>query len=149
MKQNLETIDDEETLQTTTCTPKHIDKVSQLKIEIIPCKVVMVKKPNGDGTHKKQGRVVVCGKGNVREHPFISKVENLNLANLIFWMGSRVMGCFGCVPLCPIDRKTRCLLLSSAGSGQIRTCETWDSVEVEKGIKRPSDISTCLGKGKR
>ena len=30
-------------------------------LDILPCKVVMVKKPLGDGTHKKKGRVVVCG----------------------------------------------------------------------------------------
>ena len=31
------------------------------KVEILPGKVVMVKKPVGDGTHLKKGRVVVCG----------------------------------------------------------------------------------------
>ena len=30
-------------------------------VEILPGKVVMVKKPIGDGTHLKKGRVVVCG----------------------------------------------------------------------------------------
>ena len=30
-------------------------------MDILPCKVVMVKKPKGDGTHRKKGRVVVCG----------------------------------------------------------------------------------------
>ena len=30
-------------------------------VDILPCKVVMVKKPQGDGTHRKKGRVVVCG----------------------------------------------------------------------------------------
>ena len=30
-------------------------------MEILPGKVVMVKKPIGDGTHLKKGRVVVCG----------------------------------------------------------------------------------------
>ena len=90
MKQTLEIIDDEEISQTTTCTPRDIDKdpkgwytafdielesfrhldvmvptqqrlLDLANIEILPCKVVMVNKPNGDGTHKKKGRVVVCG----------------------------------------------------------------------------------------
>ena len=90
MKQTVEIIDDEEVLQTMTCTPRVIDKdpkgwltafdveldlfkrldvmipIEQLlldfsRIEILPCKVVMVKKLNGDGAHKKKGRVAVCG----------------------------------------------------------------------------------------
>ena len=51
----------------------------------------MVKKPLGDGTHKKKGRVVVCGKlptgttwgRNMRQHPIISNVENLDFIGLI------------------------------------------------------------------
>ena len=83
-------MEDEEVIQTTTCTPKDIDKdpegwklafkaeldsfdrldvmdsvplnsLDTTSVEILPCKVVMVKKPQGDGTHKKKGRVVVCG----------------------------------------------------------------------------------------
>ena len=90
MKQTVEMVEDEEVLQTTTCTPKDIDKdpegwklafkaeldslerldvmdsvplnsLDTTSVEILPCKVVMVKKPLGDGTHKKKGRVVVCG----------------------------------------------------------------------------------------
>ena len=86
--QTVEIIDDAEVLQ-TTCTPRGIDKdpkgwctafdveldsfrrldvmapieqrpLDLSKIEILPCKVIMVKKPNGDSTHKKKGRVVVC-----------------------------------------------------------------------------------------
>ena len=89
MKQMVEIIDDEDVLQTTTC-PKDVEKdpkgwytafdveldsfrrldvmvpiqqrlLDLTKIEILPCKVVMVKKPNEDGTNKKKGRVVVCG----------------------------------------------------------------------------------------
>ena len=77
-------------LQTTTCNPKDIDKdpegwkvafrdeldsfdrldvmdsvplntLDTSTLDILPCKVVMVKKPQGDGTHRKKGRVVVCG----------------------------------------------------------------------------------------
>ena len=90
MKQTVEILEDEEVLQTTTCTPKDIDKdpegwkvafkteldsfdrlevmdsvplntLDTTSMDILPCKVVMVKKPLGDGTHKKKGRVVVCG----------------------------------------------------------------------------------------
>ena len=90
MKQTVEILEDEEVLQTTTCTPKDIDKdpegwkvafkaeldsfdrlgvmdsvplntLNTTSLDILPCKVVMVKKPLGDGTHKKKGRVVVCG----------------------------------------------------------------------------------------
>ena len=90
MKQNVEIVEDEEMLQTTTCTPKDIDKdpkgwkvafqdeldsferldvmdpvplstLDTSTLDILPCKVVMVKKPQGDGTHRKKGRVVVCG----------------------------------------------------------------------------------------
>ena len=90
MNQTVEVLEDEEVLQTTTCTPKDIDKdpegwkvafqaeldsfdrldvmdpvslntLNTASIDILPCKVVMVKKPLGDGTHKKKGRVVVCG----------------------------------------------------------------------------------------
>ena len=35
--------------------------LDKAKVEILPGKVVMVKKPIGDGTHLKKGRVVVCG----------------------------------------------------------------------------------------
>ena len=90
MKQTVEILEDEEVLQTSTCTPKDIDKdpegwkvafqaqldsfdglgvmdsvplntLNTTSMDILPCKVVMVKKPLGDGTHKKKGRVVVCG----------------------------------------------------------------------------------------
>ena len=90
MKQTVEIVEDEEILQTTTCTPKDIDKdpegwkvafrdeldsfdrldvmdsvplntLDTSTLDILPCKVVMVKKPQGDGTHRKKGRVVVCG----------------------------------------------------------------------------------------
>ena len=90
MKQTVEIVEDEEVLQTTTCTPKDIDKdpegwkvafrdeldsfkrldvmdsvplntLDTSALDILPCKVVMVKKPQGDGTHRKKGRVVVCG----------------------------------------------------------------------------------------
>ena len=90
MKQTVEILEDDEVLQTTTCTPKDIDKdpegwrlafqaeldsfdrlgvmdsvplntLDTSSLDILPCKVVMVKKPQGDGTHKKKGRVVVCG----------------------------------------------------------------------------------------
>ena len=90
MKQTVEIVEDEEVLQTTTCTPKDIDKdpegwkvafreelnsfdrldvmdavplntLDTSTLDILPCKVVMVKKPQGDGTHRKKGRVVVCG----------------------------------------------------------------------------------------
>ena len=86
MKQTVEIVEDEEILQTTTCTPKDIDKdpkgwkvafrdeldsfdrldvmdsvplntLDTSTLDILPCKVVMVKKP--DGTHRKKGRVVV------------------------------------------------------------------------------------------
>ena len=88
IKQTVEIMDDEEVLQTTTCTPKDIDKdpkgwkvafrdeldsfdrldvmdsvplntLDTTTLDILPCKVVMVKKPQGDGTHRKKGRVVV------------------------------------------------------------------------------------------
>ena len=88
MKQTVEIVEDE-VIQTTTCTPKDIDKdpegwkvpfqaeldsfdrlevtdsvplntLNTASLDILPCKVVMVKKPQGDGTHKKKGRVVVC-----------------------------------------------------------------------------------------
>ena len=81
---------EEEVLQTTTCSTrdlsedvegwrkaftKELDSFDRLdvktdvwenaldksKLEILPGKVVMVKKPIGDGTHLKKGRVVVCG----------------------------------------------------------------------------------------
>ena len=90
MKQTVEIVEDGEVLQTTTCTPKDIDKdpegwkvafreeldsfdrldvmdavplntLDTSTLDILPCKVVMVKKPKGDGTHRKKGRVVVCG----------------------------------------------------------------------------------------
>ena len=89
MKYSAEILE-EEVLQTTTCTPKDIyadiqgwttafevelfsfqtldvkidvreDTLDLRKVTILPGKAVMVKKPNGDGTHKKKARVVVCG----------------------------------------------------------------------------------------
>ena len=89
MKRTVEVMEDEEVLQTTTCTPRDIDKdpkgwkvafrdeldsfdrldvmdsvplstLDTSTLDILPCKVVMVKKPQGDGTHRKKGRVVVC-----------------------------------------------------------------------------------------
>ena len=89
-KQMVEIVEDEEVLQTTTSTPKDIDKdpegwkvafqdelnsfdrldvmdpvplstVDTTSVDILPCKVAMVKKPLGDGTNRKKGRVVVCG----------------------------------------------------------------------------------------
>ena len=83
-------VNEEEVLQTTTCSTtdlqedmegwkkaftKELDSFDRLsvktdvwentldlrKVEILPGKVVMVKKPIGDGTHLKKGRVVVCG----------------------------------------------------------------------------------------
>ena len=90
MKYSAEILDEEEVLQTTTCTPKDIytdikgwttafevelfsfqtldvkidvreDTLDLRRVTILPGKAVMVKKPNGDGTHKKKARVVVCG----------------------------------------------------------------------------------------
>ena len=89
MKHSVEILE-EEMLQTTTCTPKdiyadikgwttafevelfsfltldvkvdvHEDTLDLRKVTMLPGKAVMVKKPNGDGTHKKKARVVVCG----------------------------------------------------------------------------------------
>ena len=83
-------VNEEELLQTTMCSPKDIhedvqswkvaftkelDSLDRLnvktdvwentldlrRVDILPGKVVMVKKPIGDGTHLKKGRVVVCG----------------------------------------------------------------------------------------
>ena len=83
-------VNEEEVLQTTTCSTKdlqedmegwkkaftkELDSFERLNVktdvwentldlrnvEILPGKVVMVKKPIGDGTHLKKGRVVVCG----------------------------------------------------------------------------------------
>ena len=83
-------VNEEEVLQTTTCSTrdlqedmegwkkaftKELDSFERLgvktdvwenaldlrTVEILPGKVVMVKKPIGDGTHLKKGRVVVCG----------------------------------------------------------------------------------------
>ena len=91
MRQTVEILGDEEVLQTTTCTPKDIYKnilgwtvgfevehsfsflsldvktdvhesiLDLRKVTILPGKAVMVKKPNGNGTHKIRARVVVCG----------------------------------------------------------------------------------------
>ena len=90
MKYSTEILEEEEVLQTTTCTPKNIytdikgwttafevelfsfqtldvkidvreDTLDLRRMTILPGKAVMVKKPNGDGTHKKKARVVVCG----------------------------------------------------------------------------------------
>ena len=90
MKYSTEILEEEEVLQTTTCTPKDIyadikgwttafevelfsfqtldvkidvreDALDLRRVTILPGKAVMVKKPNGDGTHKKKARVVVCG----------------------------------------------------------------------------------------
>ena len=90
MKYSAEILNEEEVLQTTTCTPKDIytdikgwttafevelfsfqtldvkidvreDTLDLRRVTILPGKAVMVKKPNGDGTHKKKARVVVCG----------------------------------------------------------------------------------------
>ena len=83
-------VNEEEVLQTTTCSTKDLQEdmegwkkafekelnsfdrlnvktdvwestLDLRKVEILPGKVVMVKKPIGDGTHLKKGRVVVCG----------------------------------------------------------------------------------------
>ena len=90
MKYSAEILEEEEVLQTTTCTPRDIytdskgwttafevelfsfqtldvkmdvreDTLDLRRVTILPGKTVMVKKPNGDGTHKKKARVVVCG----------------------------------------------------------------------------------------
>ena len=90
MRYSAEILDEEEVLQTTTCAPKDIhtdikgwttafevelfsfqtldvkidvreDTLDLRRVTILPGKAVMVKKPNGDGTHKKKARVVVCG----------------------------------------------------------------------------------------
>ena len=81
---------EEEVLQTTTCSTRDLNEdiegwrkaftnelgsfdrlnvktdvwestLDKSQVEILPGKVVMVKKPIGDGTHLKKGRVVVCG----------------------------------------------------------------------------------------
>ena len=83
-------VNEEEVLQTTPCSTKDLhehmegwritftkeldsferlnvktdvlENTSDLRsVEILPGKVVMAKKPIGDGTHLKKGRVVVCG----------------------------------------------------------------------------------------
>ena len=83
-------VNEEEVLQTITCSTKDLQEdmegwktafekelnsfdrlnvktdvwestLDLRKVEILPGKVVMVKKPIGDGTHLKKGRVVVCG----------------------------------------------------------------------------------------
>ena len=41
--------------------PVPLNTLDTSTLDILPCKVVMVKKPQGDGTHRKKGRVVVCG----------------------------------------------------------------------------------------
>ena len=123
MKQTVEIVEDEEVLQTTTCTPKDIDKdpvgwkeafqaeldsfdrlevmesvkmntLETTSLDILPCKVVMVKKPLGDGTHKKKGRVVVCGNyqqvqpgeetcANTPSFPMLRTL--ISLASLYMW----------------------------------------------------------------
>ena len=84
MKYSAEILNEEEVLQTTTCTPKDIytdikgwttafevelfsfqtldvkidvreDTLDLRRVTILPGKAVMVKKPNGDGTHKGEG----------------------------------------------------------------------------------------------
>ena len=93
MRYSTEILEEEEVLQTTTCTPKDIytdirgwttafevelfsfqtldvkidvreDTLDLRRVTILPGKAVMVKKLNGDGTHKKKARVVVCGNFN-------------------------------------------------------------------------------------
>ena len=90
VKHTIEILAEEEVLQTTTWTPKdiysdikrwttafevelfsllsldvkidvHESTLDLRKVTILPGKAVMVKKPNGGGTHKKKARVVVCG----------------------------------------------------------------------------------------
>ena len=84
MRYSAEILNEEEVLQTTTCTPKDIytdikgwttafeaelfsfqtldvkidvkeDALDLRRVTILPGKAVKVKKPNGDGTHKKEG----------------------------------------------------------------------------------------------
>ena len=139
MNQMVEILEDEEVLQTTTCTPKDIDKdpegwkvafraeldsfdrldvmdpvslnaLDTASIEVLPCKVVMVKKPLGDGTHKKKGRVVVCGNfqqvqpgeetcANTPSFPMLRTL--ISLASLYEWAVESwdVSTAFLCAPL--------------------------------------------------
>ena len=140
MKQTVEIVEDEEVLQTTTCTPKDIDKdpegwklafkaeldsfdrldvmdsvplnsLDTTSVEILPCKVVMVKKPLGDGTHKKKGRVVVCGNfqqvqpgeetcANTPSFPMLRTL--ISLASL-YKMGGRILGRVNGISICTSD----------------------------------------------
>ena len=137
MKQTVEIVEDEEILQTTTCTPKDIDKdpkgwkvafqdeldsferldvmgplplntLDTSALDILPCKVVMVKKPQGDGTHRKKGRVCCVWKfptgttwgGDLCKYSILSHVTHLDLLSRIVSMGCGVLGRFNRILIC-------------------------------------------------
>ena len=89
-----------------------LNTLDTTSMDILPCKVVMVKKPLGDGTHKKKGRVVVCGNfqqvqpgeetcANTPSFPMLRTL--ISLASL-YRMGRGVLGRFNCIPVCtPLD----------------------------------------------
>ena len=68
----------------------------------------MVKKPIGNGTHLKKGRVVVCGnfqqvqpgEENMCEYSIISDAENAHITGVSARMGSSILGCFNGIPVC-------------------------------------------------
>ena len=147
MKYSAEILNEEEVLQTTTCTPKDIytdirgwttafevelfsfqtldvkvdvreDTLDLRRVTILPGKAVMVKKPNGDGTHKKKARVVVCGNfqqvqpgeetcPNTPSFPMLRVVGFLGITT---WMVSGELGCFHSVSLCLTSRRTGSVL---------------------------------------
>ena len=161
-------VNEEEVLQTTTCSTKdlqedmegwkkaftkELDSFERLNVktdvwentldlrnvEILPGKVVMVKKPIGDGTQLKKGRVVVCGnfqqvqpgEETCANTPSFPIVANVNFIGVIATMGSSVMGCFNCIPLCTIGRGSCCLLSSTERIDPFRTGKTRRGVEIE------------------
>ena len=115
---------------------------------ILPGKVVMAKKPLGDGTplKKRKGccvskfptsrtrRLYVC------EHAAISDVANVDLIGVIATLGSSVMGCFNSIPLRTITRRPHCVLQATKHISEVGSCETRCGLEIEKSTLWFEDI---------
>ena len=172
-------------LQTTTCSTKdlhedidgwrkaftkELDSLDWLKVktnvwesaldvskeEVPPSRDVMVKKPVGDGTHLKKGRVVVCGNfqqvqpgEDTCKHTVVSDVANAYFVGVIATLGSSVMGCVNSILVRPVAGRAYCVLQTAKRIGEVGSCKTRCGSEVKQTSLRPEDITKGLGRGKR
>ena len=183
MRHTIEILDEDKILQTTTCTPKdiysnikgwttafevelfpfltldvkidvHEDALDLRRVTILPEKAVMVKKPNGDGTHKKKARVVVwklsagSTRGrNMRQYSITSDVACPCLDGLSSWVVCSELGCVNCLSLRFTAGRTGGILpttkcVSTFGFGSARDCLGIEDFAKSMGRRKGSEVGT-------